>query len=367
MKKVLFSLLSIFLFLLLAEVLVRVLLRPKDFEAWKRASIRFAQDGCFGWKMKPGLYLDKRGTILINGLGLRGEEVPLKKPAGEFRVLVLGGSAAFSPRAEGEKTWPRLLEMKLQGRLGPRVAVLNAGTPGYSAYQSQRRLGCDLLQLSPDLVLVYHLWNDVKYFWWDDIPGLIRHLESLGEFNERRTLMFLAREVPILDTLTHRSQLVARLRFALIKALLFYYHLHYEGPRHDALDKAVHPNGVHFYRENLLAIQRLLAERSIPLVIVKQASLVHPGNTSKERERIAYAVTGFPHEALVAALKRGWAVNDEICALEEVFCVPANEEIPRTLEYFRDHVHLKPKGLEALAEVVFRRVAGLIEKRLSTP
>lgn len=368
MKKVLFSLIPVLFFLLLAEFFVRVFLRYRDFDAWQRASIRYVQDGCFGWKIKPGSYLDKRGgTILVNGLGLRGEEIPLEKPLGQFRVLVLGGSAAFSLGAEGERTWPRLLEVRLQERFGPRVVVLNAGTPGYSAYQSQRRLACELLRLSPDLVLVYHLWNDVKHFWWSDIPGLIRYLESHGKFNEKRSLMFLAQEVPVLDGWTRHSQLVARLRFALLKALLYFYRLHYEGPRHDALDKAIHPHGVNFYRENLLAIHRLLSDRSIPLVIVKQASLVHPENTLKERERIAYAVTGFRHEVLVEALRRGWAVNDELCALKDVFCVPANEAVPPTLKHFQNSVHLKPKGLEALAEVVFQRIAGLVERRLSTP
>ena len=364
-KKILLSLFSLLFVLVAGELFVRNFLRYKDFDAWRKKSIRYAQDGCFGWKMEPGTYENKRGGIHINALGLRGREIPLQKPSGEFRILVLGGSATFNSKAEGRKTWPRLLEMKLQDRFGPDVAVLNAGTPGYSAFQSHKRLECDLLQLSPDLVLVYHLWNDVKYFWWSDAPALTRHLLRQGEFNQKRTLMLPAWKIPVVDELTRYSQLVARLRFSIIKALIYTYRIRYEGPGHETLNKQIEPNGVNFYRENLLGIRKLLAERSVPFVIVKQGSLIHSRNVSEERNRIGYAYTGFEHDVLVEAVQTGWAVNDELCTLEDVSCVAANEELPAELDYFRDHVHLQQSGLEILSEVVFQGIAGLIEEKMS--
>jgi hypothetical protein len=98
---------------------------------------------------------------------------------------------------------------------------------------------------------------------------------------------------------------------------------------------------------------------------VKQGSLIHSRNVSEERNRIGYAYTGFEHDVLVEAVQTGWAVNDELCTLEDVSCVAANEELPAELDYFRDHVHLQQSGLEILSEVVFQGIAGLIEEKMS--
>ncbi|MFQ5693543.1 MAG: SGNH/GDSL hydrolase family protein, partial [Nitrospinota bacterium] len=183
--------------------------------------------------------------------------------------------------------------------------VINAGTPGYTAYQSARRLECQLLRLSPDLVLVYHLWNDVKHFSRSDTAALIRYLEAHGRFNERSTLNALTGRIPVFDELTRWSQLAARLRFALIKLVRHLNKVDDEGRKKKSLNERIHPNGVDFYRRNLLAIRALLAARGIPLFIVKQATLVRPNNTPRERKRIVYAYSGFDPPTLLAAIRKG--------------------------------------------------------------
>ena len=93
--------------------------------------------------------------------------VPTKK-SGTLRVLVLGGSSTFNFGARNGRTWSVRLASFLGRRLGIEVEVMNAGTPGYTTYQSSMRLKEQLIEFNPDIVIVYHLWNDMKTFSYDD-------------------------------------------------------------------------------------------------------------------------------------------------------------------------------------------------------
>ncbi len=356
LKKIALSVVTFILALLAAEGATRLLFSRKDFKAWQAASLRYHADPCFGWKILPGEYFQSRETIRINRLGLRGPELSEAKAPGEMRVFVLGGSAVFNNNSAGGNTWPRLLERRLHERFGPFVRVVNAGTPGYSTYQSAKRLECELLRYSPDLVLIYHLWNDVKYFSESDIPALVRLLEEHGRFNQRTTLNIFTGEIPIFDRLTEWSQIAARLRFAFIKLVRHINKYDDEGKTREKLNELVHSNGVDFYRRNLLAIRSALAQRNIPLIIVKQGTLAGPNNTPRERELIGYRYPGFNHEILLEAYRKGWEVNDEICRMGGVSCIPAHERLPHTLEYFRDHVHLTDRGKKRLADTIFEEM-----------
>ena len=366
MKKMLLVLCAGLLAFLLGEGAARLFFRHKNFLQWQAATLRYQADACFSWKLVPGEYHRSLETVRINSMGLRGPEIPHRKAPGEFRIFVLGGSAAFNVNSEGGRTWPRMLERRLQGKFGPKIRVVNGSTPGYTSYQSARRLECQLLSLSPDLVLVYHLWNDVKFFSESDQGALISYLDAHGRFNEGSTMNFLTGRIPLFDELTRWSQLITRLRFAMIKLVRHFRKVSDEGREKDNLDLKIHKSGVGFYRNNLLKIQLLLAKRKIPLLIAKQPLLVRSDNTSKERRRIRYGYSGFRHEILMKAIQLGWDVNDEVCRLGGVHCIPVHQNVPSTLEYFHDHVHPTPKGRQAIADAVYLRVARAVTDNWSS-
>ena len=108
---------------------------------------------------------DRQGNpIIINGHGFRGDEVPVEKRAGMFRILVLGDSVAFGQGVREEDTFSKQLEGLLnEDPSGPTVEVLNAGVRGYNTFQELLLLKEGGLAFDPDLVLVAYVKSCTSY------------------------------------------------------------------------------------------------------------------------------------------------------------------------------------------------------------
>ncbi len=79
---------------------------------------------------------------------------PVPPKGDRRRLVVLGDSCSRISMAR-----PPYSEL-LQQRLGPGWEVLNAAVPGYTTFQGLTWLRTQLLDLEPDLVVVYFGWND---------------------------------------------------------------------------------------------------------------------------------------------------------------------------------------------------------------
>jgi lysophospholipase L1-like esterase len=96
-----------------------------------------------------------------NALGFRGPETTVAKPKGVFRVVALGGSTTYGDQiARWEDAYPAQLEAMLRAR-GRHVEVINAGVPGYSSWEMLVAFEFRLLDLQPDLLIVYEGINDL--------------------------------------------------------------------------------------------------------------------------------------------------------------------------------------------------------------
>ncbi len=124
-----------------------------------------------------------------NSHGLRGEELSLEKPAGELRIACLGGSTTYSTTvANWRESYPAQLEARLHEFGHANVRVLNAGVQGWSSFESTLNLHLRLLELEPDVVIVYHGVNEVppRLVWpheayRSDNSGFRRHAAQLLE------------------------------------------------------------------------------------------------------------------------------------------------------------------------------------------
>jgi lysophospholipase L1-like esterase len=113
----------------------------------------------------PGLtrYLPLYGhNVSFNSGGMRDREHRFEKPAGVFRILVLGDSFMEALQVPFEASFPSLLEHDLDAK-GARVEVINASVSGWGTDDELRYLERYGVDWKPDLVLVaVTLHNDIS-------------------------------------------------------------------------------------------------------------------------------------------------------------------------------------------------------------
>jgi lysophospholipase L1-like esterase len=105
----------------------------------------------------------RKGLTFHNSLGYRNREFSLEKPNGVYRIVALGGSTTYTVRVEdNEKTFTAQLERLLRDEYRyPNVEVINAGVPGYNSHESLMNLQFRVLDINPDLIVIYEGTNDV--------------------------------------------------------------------------------------------------------------------------------------------------------------------------------------------------------------
>lgn len=115
----------------------------------------------------------RHGRNRHNALGFRGEEIVQPKAPGETRIACLGGSTTYTGFVDDyRQAYPYLLERILTEK-GRNVSVINAGAGGWSSWESLINFEFRVLDLDPDIIIVYHGINDVHTrFVWP--PGAYR-------------------------------------------------------------------------------------------------------------------------------------------------------------------------------------------------
>lgn len=99
----------------------------------------------------------------INSLGLRDYERPIRGDA--CRIAVFGDSVAFGNGVATEKTFPKVMEAKLNERYSgnPPVEVFNFGIPSYNTVQEYRYMVESYDTFKPAVIIVeFSAQNDTK-------------------------------------------------------------------------------------------------------------------------------------------------------------------------------------------------------------
>lgn len=121
----------------------------------------YGPDRDLGWVLRPGVSgrvsTETPQRVHINSHGLRDAERTHEKPAGTYRIAVMGNSWTEALQVPQSKTYTALLQTNLDGRgcFGEQhIEVLNFGVAGYSTAQELLLLQKEVWNYHPDLVLL---------------------------------------------------------------------------------------------------------------------------------------------------------------------------------------------------------------------
>ncbi len=126
-------------------------------------------DRVIGFKHFP----DKRVTWRSEGYsqsyfdsdGMREPGLTIAKPAGVYRVALLGDSMVEGLQVPIDQTFGKLIEPKLSKDTGRNVQVINFANSGYSTVQEYLQLKDKVFKYKPDLVVLGYMSRDMFENW----------------------------------------------------------------------------------------------------------------------------------------------------------------------------------------------------------
>jgi lysophospholipase L1-like esterase len=301
-----------------------------------------------------------------NNLGYRGEHLARPKPAGEFRIFLIGGSTAECFYLDDSESLETVLQAELRRLLahGDRIKVYNTGRSGARSDDHAALLVHQIAHLEPDLVVVFAGVNDLTASIYNldylhrtveaaeseteimSLPLLVRMVTSEFQIPRRFYRLFIKagsrREKQILEqipTVTdYRDKVELRRSMPVSEAF----------PRVDTLS----------YRNNLQTMVGFCLTHQAQLVFMTQQSTwdsPDPGVEEWHWLRYRNGVNYRP-ENMNAGLEM---LNEEMRKISRDQTIPLYDlavRLPKTLEYFYDDIHFNVKGAGTAA----RELAALI-------
>ncbi|MEM7349426.1 MAG: SGNH/GDSL hydrolase family protein [Acidobacteriota bacterium] len=134
---------------------------PVPFAA--ESNMYYEPDPHTGFRLKPNSVGQFVGGLsaAVNRHGHRDAEVPVTKPAGEYRILTLGDSFTMGANVPQPAIYTEVLEDLLRQEIGGPIEVVNTGVGGWGPFQYAQYYEYYGRRFDPDLILVgFFVGND---------------------------------------------------------------------------------------------------------------------------------------------------------------------------------------------------------------
>lgn len=304
------------------------------------------------YALNPG-YHSADGLNRVNALGYRGDETTREKPAGVFRIACLGGSTTYTAVDDYRLSYPYLLGQALRERHGhPEVEVVNAGVSGYTTWESLVNFQYRVLDLEPDLIVVYHAVNDAKARLIDpagyvgDNSGYRRPLSveySLWEKSLFLRYLFVQWGWAESNSLERR----ARRRGFEVEGVDERPRRRSPGERarvQAALMELTERNPPIYFERNLRSLVGLAQAHNVKVLLTSWHYITELGGDMAE-----------PHYQKMVGEHN--AISRRLAEEMETYYYDFAAEMPAETRYFKDSMHVNEEGAPVMAELFARFIA----------
>lgn len=291
-------------------------------------------------------------SVSVNQFGFRGREFSSKKKSGTYRIFCLGGSDTWGFGVNDNETWPYQIGEKLKKKYGNNIEIINAGVPGYTTFHSLSNLSTRILDFDPDMIIIYHSWNDLKYMPYVSQKRQFGVLPLSGDYQQPN----------FLEIFLHRSYLY--ISFSIIKRALEEKIRNGENrlvsSAHEAYSKdkrnADYSYGLFVFRRNLLNMITIARANHIQVILANPLTLVKSENSEAETKKIAWHYIGLSIDEIKKIFIRIDETIKSIADSERVKYINLNKLIPSNLDTMMDHIHPTQLGYELIGNALFEGI-----------
>ena len=282
----------------------------------------------------------------VNDRGGRGPSLAPKE-SGRRRIVCLGGSTTFGTGIRESDTWPARL-----AALAPGWSVMNAGVSGYTSQHVLAFAQGSLLDLEPDLLILYLGRNDMhanESYHVDRFRPDYAHMHGV-RIEPEGLHKWLLRHSWVALTIARWRRGVSSGIGRVMR-------------RHGPPITTMGPRGLAAFRRNIEDLLVLAARRGALVLLLSEAPGYLPveladGTPNPHLAHLARDAPGVAPEVYTAGLER---YADELRATGAPF-VDLARELPRDPSLFVDSIHLSGKGGAEIARRILPVVRKLLEE-----
>ena len=290
------------------------------------------------------------------GFLAKDQDLSFAKPKDEYRIATIGASTTANLQLTYEQNWPGRLGALLQQALpSKKVRVINAAVPGFDTAQGVTNLALRVLPFHPDVVIIYHAYNDLKAI-RADRPFLpdYSHIHS-------RPYGYHDKPAFYVRLLNHSMFYVrVRNRYRTMTQLSAYR----ESLSGDTRINAVPQEAERAFEQHVRTMVAIARSGGAKVVLSSFATLHDPALADAssgsgiqlsqlQQEELYYLLhfaPGLTLSAILNGISRYNAILRKVAATEKTGWVDNASLVPHEDDYFMDRVHFSAKGAARMAD-----------------
>ncbi|MFH2035002.1 MAG: hypothetical protein ABIJ45_01260 [Candidatus Zixiibacteriota bacterium] len=335
------------LFLIVLEIAART----DDYFTWDAPFFedytqeRLGVTDSLGFHNKPNSRYEK---WKINNYGYRGEDITREKPAGIIRILVVGASESFGLYESKNMEYPAQLQTILDSAQPGRYQVLNAASPGMSPPRITDYFDRYLKTFAPDIVVYY--------------PSPIFYLEETAP----KTNITITPYEPPKYKLSSRMLAKAKLVFKRILPDLWQTWM-----KQRIIDREIqsipkdaifeHPPEDHIclMYEHISDLVKTVQAYGARMILMTHGSLVSENMPEEYKQYLTGWRKIYSHvteNCFIEMEATSDSIVSQIGKEYNLELIDIASVIPKTTEYFADHVHFTDLGAEIMARSIANEI-----------
>ncbi len=324
-------------------------------------------------KERSQVYTDEHG-FLTNGKPLQ-----IKKELGEVRIATIGASTTANIGLNYEDNWPGHLGNLIQAKHpDKKITIINAGIPGFTSAQSIGNLALRVMAFSPDIVIIYHAYNDLKAIRYDKAfqPDYTHLHDKPYGFHKPPSLITRA---------LHKSMLYVRLKNKKRafeeeqrrNEMLSFNHrniTNIDALDHDNRLDAIPDIALETFHNNMKALVSIARSKGSQVILSTFATLHDPTLDYRKTEVITQLTElkgkelmfllqftpGLKLNTIFSGIKQYNNIISSIAEQDQCAIVDNASLIGHQDSYFVDRVHFSAEGAKKMAESFFPAVEELL-------